>query len=505
MLWRIGRGVLTMAFVWACLSVAPAASHAGKATTYVDVLIGFKTPPGQADRDFIKKQGGTVKHSYWIVPAMAIRVPEQALAGLSKNPNVALVEPDGLMSINDAELDSAWGVKRIGSEAAHLAGQRGTGVKIGVIDTGIDYTHPDLDANYKGGWDFVNNDAYPMDDHGHGTHIAGTIAAEDNGMGVVGVAPNAQLYALKVLDSTGYGYFSNMIAAVQWCVQNGIHVTNNSYGSYSDPGSIFKQAYDNANAAGLVMVAAAGNAGSSGGTEDNVAWPARYSSVVAVAATDGSNYRASWSCTGPAIELAAPGVSINSTMPGGGYGYKSGTSMACPHAVGAAAVLMGAGLTNNDDVRYVLAMSAYDLGAAGDDNWYGFGLIDVPTALSAMSTLPSPDPEPTPDPDPALPGLASVASIGYSMYGGKTNNKNLRVSVNVIDELDLPVPNASVSVRITRSGTVVYTGTAVTDGNGVATFTISNARSGTYATTVTNLSATGYEWDGSSPANSFAK
>ncbi|MBU2052676.1 MAG: S8 family serine peptidase, partial [Nanoarchaeota archaeon] len=150
---------------------------------------------------------------------------------------------------------------------------------------GIDYNHPDLKSNYKGGYDFVNTDTDPMDDHGHGTHVAGTVAALDNGIGVVGVAPEANLYALKVLSSGGSGSYSDVIAALQWCVNNGIQVTNNSYGSSGDPGTNVKEAFDNAyNIHGIIHVAAAGNSGNPPGRGDNIIYPARYDSVIAVAA-----------------------------------------------------------------------------------------------------------------------------------------------------------------------------------------------------------------------------
>jgi subtilisin family serine protease len=271
----------------------------------------------------------------------------------------------------------------------HSTGNEGAGVKVGIIDTGIDYTHPDLAANYAGGWDFVNNDADPFDDNKHGTHVAGTIAARDDDAGVVGVAPQATLYALKVLDQNGQGDFSSVIAALQWAVDHGIQVTNSSFGSTQDPGSLAQAAFDNAAAAGLVNVAAAGNSGNCQGTGDNVNWPARYDSVIAVAATDQNDVSPCFSSTGPKVELAAPGVNVNSTVPGGGYEVLSGTSMASPHVAGAAALIIGSGIADangngrvNDEVRAALDNSAHDLGAPGRDTWYGFGLIDVAAAIA---------------------------------------------------------------------------------------------------------------------------
>jgi subtilisin family serine protease len=307
-------------------------------------------------------------------------------------PGVVRIEADGRVRVLD-ELVNAWGVAHIQSGAAHARGVTGAGVKVAVIDTGIDYTHPELSPNYAGGWDFVNEDDDPMDDHGHGTHVAGTVAAVYNGAEIVGVAPDVELYALKVLDDTGYGWWSDVIAALEWAVDNGIQVTNNSYAGdvAVDPNepelAALRAAFDSAEAAGVLHVAAAGNSGNADGTGDNVSYPARFESVVAVAATDQSDNRASFSGTGPAVELSAPGVSIYSTTRGGGYGLDSGTSMASPHVAGTAALVIAAGVEDasgngriNDEVRAILTESASDLGAAGRDPLYGWGLVNAARA-----------------------------------------------------------------------------------------------------------------------------
>lgn len=478
-----------------------------------DVIIQYKSHPRVADENHVRNRGGKVKRRLWLVPAVAARVPESALAELALNANVLAIEPDVEVSINDQELDNVWGVARIGGGDAHNGGHTGTDVRVAVLDTGIDYTHPELAACVAGGWDFVNNDADPMDDHGHGTHIAGTIAAPDDGYGVVGLAPGAELYALKVLGANGSGSFSSVLAAIQWCIENGIQVTNNSYGSAGHPGSIVEQAFANATAAGIVMVAAAGNSGNSAGTGDNVNYPARFPSVIAVAATTSSDVRASFSCTGPDLELAAPGQAIYSTLRGGGYGTMSGTSMACPHVVGAAAVLVGAGVTDVADVRFLLAMSSVDLGPAGVDSLYGYGLIDVAVALTTVDGPPPVDPPPPPDDDPPPlpeddpppPTLASVDWIDYAPYGGKKNNVSLSVAVALIDENGAPLADALVTVRINRGRKLAYAGDAVTDSNGLAIFNIVKAGKGRYVTTVLDVFAAEYEWDGVTPENLYVK
>jgi len=370
------------------------ATHA-QGVERLDVLIGFKKLPGPAEEALVRAGGGRIKYTYHLVPAIAARVPEPAIFGLLLSPNVTHVDPDGQVWAVDEELDNSWGVERIGAGIVHAGGNKGAGVKVAIIDTGIDYDHPDLDANYAGGYDFVNTDTDPMDDAGHGTHVAGTVAAEDNDdpESVVGVAPEARLYALKVLDETGRGYYSDIIAALQWCVDYEMDVTNNSYGSSGDPGESVKAAFDNAYEDGVLHVCAAGNSGNPRARRDNVIYPARYDSCIAVAATNQDDERATWSSTGPDVELSAPGVGINSTLLGGGYGEKSGTSMASPHVAGTAALVWVAyPFWTNDEVRHQLLNTADDLGDAGWDAKYGYGLVDADEA--APDTTP---PEPTHD------------------------------------------------------------------------------------------------------------
>jgi subtilisin family serine protease len=185
---------------------------------------------------------------------------------------------------------------------------------------------------------------------------------------------------------------------------HGIQVTNNSYGDPADtdeteplPGAV-QAAFDNAESFGILHIAAAGNSGNPEGTGDNVIYPARFESVIAVAATESDDSRASFSSTGPAVEISAPGVSIYSTTLGGGYGSGSGTSFASPHAAGAAALVIAAGVEDangngriNDEVRAILVQSADDLGAAGRDNLYGWGLVNAARAAVPCTGDSEPD------------------------------------------------------------------------------------------------------------------
>jgi hypothetical protein len=234
----------------------------------------------------------------------------------------------------------------------------------------------------------VNSDADPFDDNGHGTHVSGTIAAADNGVGVVGVAPDVQLYGLKILDAAGQGDWSHAIAALEWAVDNGIQIVNHSYGASQSPGTLVAQAFANSAASGVLHVAAAGNTGDCLAKRNTIGYPARYPEVIAVGATDWSDGRPCFSSSGSQLELAAPGEWIASTYPGNDYAYGSGTSMASPHVAGAAALVMSAGVVDPVQVRNILTSTADDLGEAGRDNLFGFGLVNVIAALEAAGPTP---------------------------------------------------------------------------------------------------------------------
>ncbi|MDY6917264.1 MAG: S8 family peptidase [Chloroflexota bacterium] len=355
----------------------------------VNVIIGIRGQLQRDDQAVVRGIGGSVIDRYPLINACLARVPETAVGQLAADPRVEYVERDSTVQATGT---LPWGVDRIDAEivwgAAEDAtsivpeGNAGDGIKLAVVDSGIDYDHPDLAGNYKGGYDFVNNDSDPMDDEGHGTHCAGIAAAVDNEEGVIGVAPEVELYAVKVLDNSGSGTVSDTIAGIEWAVANGIDILSLSIGS-DDYSQAEENACQAAYDAGLLLVAAAGNDGNPAGTGDTVDYPARNSSVIAVAATDAADQRAVWdqnnaSATGPTIELAAPGDAIRSTAWNDSYAYGSGTSMACPHVAGVAALVWAAHPEwTNEDVRTALENTAEDLGSPGKDEWYGYGLVNA--------------------------------------------------------------------------------------------------------------------------------
>lgn len=357
------------------------------APSKVDVLIGFN---GKPDDSVVRAFGGDVNHNFApFINVIAASVPERALQGLAHNPNIAYVEPDAeahimdhLSTDNILEYNNSWGVDHIRADSVHPY-NTGDGIKVCVIDTGINSAHPDLDGNYLTGIDYVNDDDNPTDDNGHGTHVSGTIAAELDGAGVVGVAPKADLIVVKALNSAGSGSWSDIIAGIKWCANNGAKVISMSLGGSSGLTAL-KDAVDTAYAKNILVVAAAGNSGNKAGKNDSVIYPARYDSVIAVAATDSYNKRASWSSTGPKVEISAPGVSVKSTGLGDGYttSTKSGTSMATPHVSGVAALIWKSNPNlSSGDVRNILDNTAQQIGTADRDNLYGYGLVRADLAV----------------------------------------------------------------------------------------------------------------------------
>lgn len=264
--------------------------------------------------------------------------------------------------------ETPWGVARLHAPQV-WARATGAGVKVGIIDTGIDGTHPDLAANYAGGYNAVTPGSDPTDDHGHGTHVAGTIAAVPNGKGVIGVAPRARLYAIKVLDKDGGGTDEVVVNGIAWCVQNGMQVVNMSLGGPSS--TALHNAVRKAVAAGVTIVAASGN-----DPEAAVSAPASYSETIAVGASTSQDAIAQFSTTGPELDFIAPGHEIISTWPGSKLAKLSGTSMASPHVAGLAALAVELGAGSPAQVRAFLKKGAVPLAGLSKEQ-QGNGLVEA--------------------------------------------------------------------------------------------------------------------------------
>ncbi len=264
-----------------------------------------------------------------------------------------------------------WGVKRVNAPSAWNT-TLGRGVKVGVIDTGIDYNHPDLKANYAGGYNALDQSKTPLDDNGHGTHVAGIIGAAADGLGVAGVAPGVSLYAVKVLSAQGSGSYSAIIDGIQWAVDNKLNVVNMSLGSPQGSDAM-RKAVEAAYKAGVTLIMAAGN------DSGPVNYPAKYPQSIAVSASDSTDKIAKFSSRGAEIAVIAPGVAINSTYMGGIYKSLSGTSMASPHVAGLAALAVSRGARTPAAVRAALQKAAVSIGLQPEEE--GAGLVDAAKLL----------------------------------------------------------------------------------------------------------------------------
>ncbi|MBI5247523.1 MAG: S8 family peptidase [Elusimicrobia bacterium] len=272
--------------------------------------------------------------------------------------------------------ENTWGIERVHAPAAWGITE-GKGVKVAVIDTGIDASHPELTGSVDGGYSAITKSENPadyQDDNGHGSHVAGTIAAHRDGKGVVGVAPKARLYAVKVLDADGSGNLSDVVDGIVWAAKNKMDVANMSLGAPVDSEAM-KRAVRFARGSGVVVVAAAGNSGGA------VGFPGAYPDVIAVAASDSEDKLAGFSSRGPEVDFIAPGVDVLSARMGGGFASYSGTSMASPHVAGLAALVVSqgyVGLNGPDGVFAQLKKAATKLPTEGmTAEMQGFGMLDA--------------------------------------------------------------------------------------------------------------------------------
>jgi subtilisin len=270
-----------------------------------------------------------------------------------------------------------WGVSQI---RAPEVWSRSTGnrIKIGVIDTGVDYSHPDLQRNIYGGINLVHRHLLPMDDNGHGTHIAGTIAAASQRAGIIGVAPHGAIHAVKAFDLNGSAFVSDIIQGIEWCVYNRMDIINMSFGMKSHSKAL-EAAVRNAVNAGRVVVASSGN----NGKINQLDYPARFPLTIAVGATTRDQKIATFSNRGHRIDIYAPGDKIYSTWLNGKYNIMSGTSMATSHVTGVIALMLSAKPElSPQQIKIMLQRNSSTLGLKTQ-------LSSRPGEVSALRTLKS--------------------------------------------------------------------------------------------------------------------
>jgi thermitase len=334
-----------------------------------EVIVKFKDSVGTAEKGkSLKSIGATkvpdkngVKSEFDVLKVGNV---EAVVKALEKNPNVEYAEPNYIFNVNWTPNDYYYQGYQYGPQNTYTEYAwdytRGTSSQeIAILDTGVDYNHPDLDGKTIRGYDFVDNDYYPMDENSHGTHVAGTAAAEtNNGTGVAGMAPNTKILAVRVLDANGSGSLADIADGIRYAADEGAEVINLSLGCNCDT-STLENAVNYAWNQGSVIIAAAGNDGVSTTFE-----PASYANVIAVGAVDSNDRKASFSNYGTWVDVTAPGVQIASTVPNNGYSYMSGTSMASPHVAGLAGLLASQG-RSNDEIRQAIEQTADAISGTG--------------------------------------------------------------------------------------------------------------------------------------------
>jgi serine protease len=377
---------------------------------------------------------------------------------LSGQPQVAFAEPDGIVHafgnppndpffgyqwhLMDRGMVSGTAVSNHGIQApAAWTKSTGSGAVVAIVDTGVAYENfggyalaPDLaNTAFVAGYDFVNGDTHANDDQGHGTHVAGTIAqSTDNGLGVAGVAHDATIMPIKVLDSSGSGSTTWVANGIRYAADHGAHVINLSLGS-SLGSAALQDAVDYAWSRGVVICAATGNSGT-----NTISYPAAYANCIAVGATRFDGARAGYSQRGTGIDVSAPGGDTNVDQNGDGFGdgvlqqtfsgsptsfsyyFFQGTSMATPHVAGIAALVRAAKPTaTNSEIRAAIESTCVDLGTAGYDTTYGHGLVDANAAVDAVLGGGGGDVTP-----PAAPvGLTAIAGNGSVGLGWADNGE----------------------------------------------------------------------------------
>ena len=415
------------------------------------VLVRFRD--ASAASASLQAANASMLTEYSLVPGLqllAVSDVDQAIQTLSKDPNVQYVEPDYVVTAavepNDPYYGNLWGLVNLQAAQAWDIYSGDPNQVVAIIDTGIDYNHPDLASNIwtnpgeipanglddEGngyiddvhGYDFYNNDSDPLDDNSHGTHVAGTIGAmTNNGLGVSGINWQVSMAALKFLDASGSGYISGAISAIQYAGANGIKTSNNSWGtSYSqalyDAMQNIGQAHDH------LFIAAAGNTGTS--TDLIPIYPGAFDldNIISVAAITESDVLAGFSTWGPSsVDLAAPGINILSTIRSAGYAAMNGTSMATPHVTGVSLLLRGL----HPDWAYSQVKTQILSTTRHVDALTGKVLTSgVLNALSALGDqnpppIPTPPPQVTPTPTPQTNKAQDEQTIVGRKKGSYTN------------------------------------------------------------------------------------
>ncbi len=326
---------------------------------------------------------------------------KEAAQLVEDDPRIDFAEPNYLARVSgqgdqDPYYAWQWNLDQVDAETAWKY-STGRGVTVAVLDTGVSRGGPDGIENLLSGYDFYYNDSDPSDRDGHGTFVAGTIGqSSGNGVGVAGLAPDANILPVKVMSDGGYGSVSAIANGIVWATDQGADVINMSLGT-TGASETLRQACEYAYNRGVVLIAATGNE-----YANYLNYPAKFDTVVAVGATRVDGRRSAYSNTGSGVEILAPGGDLSRDQNSDGYAdgvlqetytqgqwtytFWEGTSMAAPHVAAAAALIIEAGVSDPEDVRAILAETASDLGSSGYDSYHGFGRLNAGAAVELAAT-----------------------------------------------------------------------------------------------------------------------
>jgi serine protease AprX len=474
--------------------------------------------------------------SFWVFNGFSVTATSAAIDALARNPDVLSITPDDI-AIAPASSAPEPNISLVNAPALWSQGYSGQGVVVANLDSGVDVTHPDLAARWRGGsnswFDPYGQHAMPVDLSGHGTWTMGIMVGGDAGGTALGVAPGARWIAVRIYNDRGRSTSTAIHQGFQWLLDpdgdpntaDAPQVVNNSW-TYANPGCYldFEPDLQALRAAGILPVFAAGNGGPGSNTSYS---PANNPAAFAVGATNNNDQIYTYSSRGPTTcggssgpfpELVAPGVNILSTDLYGGYSTNTGTSLAAPHVAGGLALLLSAYPDlGAADQESALIHSAVELGASGPDDVYGYGRLDLLAAFNWLTSNPASTPEPsatptssptaqpsptktsTPTPTATPPPSATPTQAISTLHvgdldGTSASSKNIWnaiVTILVHDAFENPVANASVSggwsngasgtasCTTNASGTCQVTGSGLSSKTASVTFSVSNvSRSG---------------------------
>lgn len=401
--------MLTLLLLAACDTAANAPTFDGD-VPFLEGEVLVQGNGDDVDQMNVEDENG-LEESDYIAPinVKRLRIPEgksvqSVVDKLSADGRVAFAEPNIMAfttstTMNDPYIGYQWNLADVQASSAWDYGT-GSGVIVAVLDTGLKTGGPDGVANVLSGYDFYNNDSNPSDGNGHGTFCAGTIAQKtNNGIGVAGLAPGASILPVKVMGDDGSGDMASIANGITWATDSGAKVISMSLGS-SSSSSTLSSAVAYAYGKGVTLVAASGNEYAS-----SVSYPAAYNGVISVGAAGYGGTHSAYSNTGSGLDITAPGGDLSKDANGDGYAdgilqettesgawtytFWEGTSMATPHVAAAAALVIGQGVTNPDDVASILTSTATDKGSSGYDTTYGYGYLNAYAAVAKAKSVAS--------------------------------------------------------------------------------------------------------------------